>query len=165
MSNEALEFDKIKLLVFDFPAPTWVEYSLKGLLGTGLTCSVCEASPVKKSSLKKLRAKSGLEPLEPIALKLINGNYEEHMVAEFFLLPRLNHPGIPKLIGCRWYPKYKTWGFGISLAQGGDMMTWSQSKQVSEQELARVIYQLLDIVDFVHKYGYIHRDINLENIL
>src|SRR3989338_10313011 len=151
---------EVKLALID--NHQFVSYSLKKVLGESFSSIVYGAIPRNRHSINKKRKALKLPKLERIAIKIVNDNNETDN--EYFILPRLNHPSVPKLIGCSWSPVKKNWYYGMTLAKGGDLQTWIEKRLPSEKHLAPLFYQLVSAVMHTHESGFVHRDIKLENV-
>ena len=49
--------------------------------------------------------------------------------------------------------------------RGGDLFTYSRQYNLSENQIARIMHQILQALKYIHSCGVVHRDIKPENIL
>ena len=147
---------KVKLVtVADLSYKT---YYLREVLGQGSSSVVYLAT---RRRTKKSKKSADLE----VALKVVDVSSENQVMAEYSILTILNHPRFPQVIGCRWSSSLRTWYIGLTLAKGGDLFSWIEEKLPSEEQLAPIMYQLIQAISFLHDSGFMHRDLKLENIL
>lgn len=76
--------------------------------------------------------------------------------------------GHPNIIAARSaIPCQKQAVLEIEFAPHGDLMSFLQRrpKPLTERQVANVVYQVLDALDYVHSNGFVHRDVKPHNIL
>lgn len=82
---------------------------------------------------------------------------------EYSILKELDHPGIPKVYDVIFEGNY------IALVQefieGTDLRRLLINKKLNHKEIINVAIQLIDILDYLHQNGILHKDINPGNVL
>jgi len=104
----------------------------------------------------------------PVAIKLLpfhNGDpeYLERFLREAKALGKLNHPNIVTLIDYGEVGRY--FYLVMEFVNGGDLGQRLAAGNLAEAEVARIIGQVCDALDYAHARGVVHRDIKPGNIL
>jgi len=90
---------------------------------------------------------------------------------EVKVLKKLDHPNIIKLKDFAYKSKLpgqetKISFLSLEIAENGSLFNYIKTKARMSEEVARFNFQqLIDALEHVHKKGYAHRDVKLENIL
>ena len=79
------------------------------------------------------------------------------------MLRSLNHPNIIKLKG--WFEDRDTIYMVLEYIPNKDCARVFKQKLPSKSQLKNIMKQLVNVLEYVHKEGIVHRDIKLENIL
>lgn len=104
--------------------------------------------------------------VKSIKKTLIDEN-PQNMIAlcdEITILRKLDHPNILKLH--KVYESKKRIHMVLNYVEGGDLLTLvKNTKNISENTIAKFSYKLLEVLDYLKSENIAHRDIKLENIL
>lgn len=98
-----------------------------------------------------------------IARRHADREQENILMNEVGILRGLDHPQIMKVLE---FYKDKNFFYIVSeYCGGGDLFEKMRNTTFSETRAAKVIYQLLSGVNYLHLHGIVHRDLKPENIL
>ena len=101
---------------------------------------------------------------------LKNLKYEDETILkayyqEISTYSKLNHPNIPKFIGIT-YEIFIKHGFIMEYISGDNLLEFvSKNKSIDEIDKLNIIYQISDVLCFLHQNEIIHRDIKPNNII
>ena len=105
---------------------------------------------VKSIQLEKLKSKTEVDFIEN----------------EIKIMKTLNHPGMIKFF--ETYNDHKFVHMVSEYLSGGDLLDHLANlptKKMNEIDAAKIMKELLSVINFLHKNGLAHRDIKPENIL
>ncbi|CDW84463.1 protein kinase domain containing protein [Stylonychia lemnae] len=127
-------------------------YEFQKLIGEGSYGVVHMA--VDKKSLGQARAIKSIKKLK-----------ESQFLNEYDSLSQMDHPNIVKLH--QVYQDENDYHLDMSFCNGGDLSSYLKNLQgsIKEETCAKIVYQVLKAVSYIHKKGFAHRDIKAENIL
>ena len=166
MSNQSNISSLKRFKIFLDDERIWVSYQSKRLIEKGHNSAVFEGSLCGSAIVRDiLLSPQRKAVISNIAIKVCHSECMAANAGDYRVLPLLNHPRIPKLIGCSYDPLKKQAVYGLTLGSGDDMMTWIESKLPTEEILAPIAYKILEVVHYTHQQGIVHRDIKLENII
>jgi len=125
--------------------------------------------PLKNISLKKQIGEGGqakvyrgtLDGVE-VAVKVITEVDWKCLVHEIVILSKLNHTAIPKFYGI--ILDNKMIGLVFKYISGKPLDEYDKNHFKLDQKL-KIIKEIADALNYVHKNGFIHRDLKLENIM
>jgi len=129
------------------------KYKEGTLLGTGITGCVHEVEDIatgKKFAMKTIN----LEKIDKAQIK--------ELKTEIEILRQLDHPNIVRLHQVYQDDKSNTIKLVMELLTGGSL---SKRKFESEDEVRRIIFQVLSACRYFHSRGVVHRDIKMDNIM
>ena len=130
------------------------------ILGTGMTGYVCvgtnretgERVAVKQIFKEEVIRKNGEEMLRL-------------MLKEFDILGALDHPNIVRLLEV--YDEPSRVNMVMELCEGGDLLdAWTEGGVLadhSEEDVKRILKQMLSALAYTHAKGVVHRDLKLNN--
>ena len=87
----------------------------------------------------------------------------ERAYTEIAVLRALNHPNVIKLKG--WFEDKDTIYLVLEYIPNKDCAKVFRHKLPSKSQLKNIMKQLVEVIEYIHKHGVVHRDIKLENIL
>jgi len=91
-------------------------------------------------------------------------NCEKNLLDEILAMKKLDHPSIPKLH--KVYESYSEVHLITDYVEGGTCLQRLYKKgPFSEESAAKLVYILLETIDYMHSKNIAHRDIKAENIL
>ena len=144
----------------------WVVYQNTRTIEESNTSAVFEGILSGSAVVRDILLSSQRKALiSTIAIKVCHADCLFANAGDLKVLPLLNHPSIPKLIGCSYDPSKKQAVYGLTLGTGGNMMAWIQSMLPTEEMLAPIASKILQVLKYTHQQGIVHRDIKLENIM
>jgi calcium-dependent protein kinase len=88
-----------------------------------------------------------------------NEQYLKEMRDEINIMSKLDHPHIAKVYEA--YERRRHIYLIMEYCRGGDL----SERDFGEEQAAKIIYQVLSAVDYMHKHQVVHRDLKLENIM
>ncbi|MFI8687477.1 serine/threonine protein kinase [Rossellomorea sp. NPDC077527] len=97
--------------------------------------------------------------------KKVFSNHVQYVQNERNALETLSHPSIP---GFLLAGEYKGIPYLLMEKMQGktfEELIFQEGKRYSEEESLRIGLRLVEIVDFIHQKGYVHRDLRIPNIL
>lgn len=105
-----------------------------------------------------------------VAVKIISKNHSKDIAIiqlknEVCGLKKSNHPNIVKLFD--FYETEQSIYIVMEYIKGGTLRNYIEThkKKITEKNAKKIIYYLLQAVDYLHKSNIIHRDIKLDNIM
>ena len=93
----------------------------------------------------------------------LNTKEKQFLRNELLIISMISHPNVVKM-----YEYFETsqWIFiAMECVRGGELFHYLDQVDLSEYEIAVMIKQLLEGVQYLHGCGILHRDIKPENIL
>jgi len=131
------------------------KYDLGKVIGRGAFSVVKEG--IRKEDKKKYAIKC-------IAKKVIDKKELSLLEREIDIMKKLQHPNIIQLIEVIDTPE--TLYLVIEYAGGGELFDAIVNKgSYSETEAAKIVFQILQAIQYVHNHGIAHRDLKPENLL
>lgn len=132
----------------------WREYTLN-------------SSPIGKGMYSKVYYGVHRETGREIALKKIFFNQlqnkiKDRIITEINILQRLDHKNIIKLYDYKFDGEYIL--LIMEYCNGGDLKKWMKNSN-NEEEILKVLRQIISSIEYLHKNGVMHRDIKPENII
>jgi len=82
---------------------------------------------------------------------------------EISVMSKLHHPNVMRLKG--WFEDKNNVYLVLQYVRGGDLSSYLSRNMPSREEIADIMIQLVEAVQYCHDNGIIHRDMKLENIL
>lgn len=122
-----------------------LEYIGKGSFG-----DVYKANDIKNNKL--------------VAIKTENNNENEYLYEEFKLYNKMKHQSIPNVY---YYGQYKNNNVLVMTYLGNNLGTLFKfcDKKFTIKTVCMIVIQLIDILEHIHSFGILHKDIKPENIL
>ena len=152
-----------------------VRYQIIGVLGrggAGVTYKAYDSKCRRHVAIKELfpPACCGRNPGEKAIFvysenaKPIFQDFLNHFQTEGHLLMSLESPNLVKIYD--YFEENNTAYIVMELLHGCDLDTYWKRKgrKLSEKEICLIVGELLDVLEYIHKKGIIHRDICLKNI-
>jgi serine/threonine protein kinase len=90
-------------------------------------------------------------------------NRTDRSYTEIAVLRKLNHPNIIKLKG--WFEDAETVYMVLEYIQNKDCAKVFKKTLPTKNQLKHILRQLVNVLEYIHNQGVVHRDIKLENIL
>jgi serine/threonine protein kinase len=106
------------------------------------------------------------EHAAPVALKLSLFPDDARFGREVELLARLNHPSIPRLLGCgvvRLPSGAQHHWFVMDWVEGRPLYTWAEQHTPSYRQVCQLLAQLAWALEALHAAGAVHRDVKLRS--
>ena len=75
----------------------------------------------------------------------------------------IRHPYITEIREV-YEQKDKIW-ISMELISGGELIKYIEKNELTEKEIAMIMRQALEALDYLHSCGIMHRDLKPENIL
>ena len=82
---------------------------------------------------------------------------------ELYILKRIDHQNVIKIY--EFYSDDKNYYLITEYCPGGDLFRYTKDKNLSEKQVANIVYQILLVLNNLHKMKIMHRDLKPENIL
>lgn len=121
----------------------------------------------KRNSIIHIAYNENINPQTKLALKFIETEPNKTQIdTEFKILSELSNRYLLRLEKCFTYDEYTC--FVTKFASCGtlqDMIDQSRGKPFLDELCQEVMFQLFTAVNYFHQMGYIHRNINPQNIL
>jgi len=131
------------------------DFKVSEMLGKGAFGKVSRIT--RKSDGKEFAVKE-------IVKKNLETDDEENLHKEIDIMRKFQHPFVVGLVEV--YSDKKKICLVIDLCTGGHLLERMANKKLyTEQDAARIVYQLADVCKAMHEIGVIHRDLKPENIL
>jgi calcium/calmodulin-dependent protein kinase I len=125
-------------------------------IGEGSTSTVYLAEATNNSGLYAVKSINKAQRLDKAHTLLL--------ISEINILRKLNHPSILKLFSV--YEDKENLYLVMEYFASGDLFhRILRNGQLSERDSARFMKELLEVLEYIHKKGIVHRDIKLENIV
>ncbi|CAD8087603.1 unnamed protein product [Paramecium sonneborni] len=97
---------------------------------------------------------------------VIEHEMQEQLAREIVIQSKLSHPNIVKMFGQSYDQQYIY--MMLEFCNNGELFQHQykqQNKRFSEKEASHFIMQILSAIQYMHKQGFMHRDLKTENIL
>jgi len=95
--------------------------------------------------------------------KITKGSMREIFSTEVEALKKMNHKNVIKYVD--HFETKNHFYIVMEYAKDGELFNLAASKRISEKEARDLFLQIIYGVKHIHKMGYFHRDLKLENIL
>ena len=105
----------------------------------------------------------------PVVLKYFKPNIfrknKEKNHYEAIILSQIDHPQVPQLLGV--VNEKNFYAFVLELMPGKtfERLLFKEQRQFSIEEIYQIGLQLIDILQYLHHRGIVHRDIRIPNVL
>ncbi|MFC7393921.1 serine/threonine protein kinase [Scopulibacillus cellulosilyticus] len=152
---------KLKQKLIDRPLPedTWISdrYHIKRVIGLGSfgITYLCRDQETRKLCVVKQVKPSRRKDKASIEM------YEN----EVSIMKVLNHPAIPKFISSFQYKGHLFFAMDYVNGENIEDAIFAKGDRYREKEALLFMEELLDIVEYIHSQGIIHRDIRLPNVI
>lgn len=105
----------------------------------------------------------------PVVLKyfkpsIFRKNKEKNQY-EAVLLSQIDHPKVPKLLGVVNENKFYAYVLELMPGKTFEHLLFKEQRQFSLEEIYQIGLQLIDILQYLHQRGIVHRDIRIPNVL
>lgn len=125
----------------------------------------------KSKQLFKAMNKGNQKPviLKKISFSSISPKKKEHIVNEVNTLIRMEYIHILRYLDYEINKKDFTVDIVMEYCHGGSLQdliakSRSQGKKISQEEIWRIFYQLVQAIQYIHSDSIIHRNINPSNV-
>uniref|UniRef100_A0A7S3K0F3 non-specific serine/threonine protein kinase n=1 Tax=Aureoumbra lagunensis TaxID=44058 RepID=A0A7S3K0F3_9STRA len=126
-------------------------YDILGTIGRGSIGNVCRC---------RHRESGRVYALKTIKTSRMSKEMVDELMNEVEILMSLDHPNIVKPI--ELFSRRREIYFIMVLCTGGDLY---KRAPYTENEAARIVAMVTDVIDYMHAYKVVHRDIKFENVL
>ena len=129
------------------------DYTIKEVVGSGAFATVRKVVTKNGGQLRALKI-----------IKKHKGQVEARLHLEVEILKRLVHPNIMQIF--EFYEDKKNFYIITEFCEGGELFDKIiELNAFSEVVAAKVMYQLLSAISYIHSNNIVHRDLKPENIL
>ncbi|MFE5317902.1 serine/threonine protein kinase [Paenibacillus sp. NPDC056579] len=90
---------------------------------------------------------------------------EQIYVRETGMMSRLHHQAIPELYEMFGFRRHHCFTMEFMEGSSFDRLLFQQNRQYTERQSLLIVGRLLEIVEYMHSMGIIHRDISIANVL
>lgn len=125
----------------------------------------------KTKNLFKARSKASQKSviIKKISFSSVSPKQKEHLVNEVNTLLNLDYIHILRYLDFEINKKDVTVDIAMEFCEGGTLQeliarSKGENKKIEEDEVWRIFYQLAQAIDYIHRDGIIHRNINPSNI-
>ncbi len=129
-------------------------YTLLKLIGEGRygVCFLAESHNGTQVVIKRFKP------------SIFKKNKDKNMY-EAVILSQLSHQAIPELLGV--INENDFYGFVLEKKRGDTVQSllFEKKYRFTKQEIYFIGYQLIDIIQYLHSHGVVHRDIRIPNVL
>ena len=155
IDNRTVKFDN-DLLISEVKKNPFDDYEITKSLGEG---AFGQVYIIKHKITGSIRAMKVIQKKDA----LFDIDNDEEVLNEINILKKMDHPNVIKIF--EFYIDNDNYYLVTEYCNGGDLFDIAKDNQLTEIQVAYIMYQIFSAINYCHKMKIIHRDLKPENIL